>query len=148
MRLEPSCAPGLYPRSKKMPRSKHKYALHEHFSLILGAPIGDGRTGIIHPAQLELSLRSGETLKKNMVLKMAFSEEQKERLRNEYTIYEHLAQKDVVEGIVAVHGLFVDPTSGALALLMDHGGKSLRQREKEQSGGDQDSDIKTSPTER
>jgi len=148
MRLEPSCAPGLYSRPKKKSRSKHVYSRHEHFSLILGAPIGDGRTGIIHPAQLELSLRSGEILKKNMVLKMAFSEEQKERLRNEYTIYEHLAQKDVVEGIVAVHGLFVDPTSGALALLMDHGGKSLRQREKEQSGGDQDSDIKTSPTER
>jgi len=148
VRTEGSCVPGLLTPFKKKQRSKLKYARHEHFSLILGAPIGDGRTGVIHPAQLELTLKSGEILKRSMVLKLAITEEQQKRLENEYNIYSHLAQKEVTHGIVPVHGLFRDPTSNVLALLMDYSGKSLRQRERERSGKDDDADIRANSTER
>ncbi|KAF4623675.1 hypothetical protein D9613_001510 [Agrocybe pediades] len=59
------------------------------------------------------------------MLKLAFTEVQKKGLRNEYCIYSHMAAKLIEEGIFGVHGLFTDPESGALALLMDHGGESL-----------------------
>jgi len=67
------------------------------------------------------------------VIKLAFEEEQKTRMQHEFTVYAHLA-KQKVTGVVTVHGLFNDPDSGTLVLLMDHADQNLGEREKERTG--------------
>jgi hypothetical protein len=105
---------------------------------MLGQPLGDGATGVVHPAALEIQVKLDtgaiSTLKHDdLVIKLAFEEEQKIRMQHEFAVYAHLAKKKVT-GVVAVHGLFSDPDSGTLALLMDNAGQNLREREKERMG--------------
>ncbi|KAF9554765.1 hypothetical protein CPC08DRAFT_766443 [Agrocybe pediades] len=136
IRVEPSCLPGpaepvgkgrirrqvvLGPRFPVKPRC----AAHECAVLTLREKVGFGAIGVVHPGLLIAKTSSGETLQATLMLKLAFTEAQKTGLRNEYRIYSRLAAKAVVEGIIPVHGLFSDPESGALGLLMDHGGESL-----------------------
>ncbi|KAF8907621.1 hypothetical protein CPB84DRAFT_1744536 [Gymnopilus junonius] len=90
--------------------------------------------GIVHPAVVKLTMESGDILQHNLVIKLAFSPKQQEKLLDEYNIYVHLSQKKVIEGIVTVHGMFRDPDSGALGMLMDDAGQSLYCRERERSG--------------
>ncbi|KAF9556317.1 hypothetical protein CPC08DRAFT_752574 [Agrocybe pediades] len=134
VRVEPPCLPGppepvskgrsrrqTGPRFPIKPRCEaHKYAV-----LTLEDQVGSGAVGVVHPALVNMKLSSGETLQATLMLKLAFTEAQKKKLRNEYRIYSRVAEKSVVEGIVGVHGLFSDPESGALALLMDFGGEDL-----------------------
>ena len=54
-------------------------------------------------------------------------------MQHEFTVYAHLA-KQKGTGVVTVHGLFNDPDSGTLVLLMDHADQNLREREKERTG--------------
>jgi hypothetical protein len=120
------------------PPAVKKIEAHEFFILTLSDQRGEGATGVVHSAALELRvvLPSGNTstLKHgNFVVKLAFSQDQQKRLRHEFAVYSHLAQRGA-EGVVVVHGLFSDPDSGALALVMDDGGKNLRQRERERTG--------------
>ncbi|KIM42892.1 hypothetical protein M413DRAFT_444519 [Hebeloma cylindrosporum] len=138
IRIGPSCAPIFQPELLPMQKLKRKYLAHEYFTLVLDEPRGEGSTGIVHPATLEaqVKLPSGEvsTFKSsNLVLKVAFSNDQQKRLRHEFGVYSHLAQKQV-KGVVAVHGLFSDSDSGVVGLLMDNGGQNLRQREMERTG--------------
>ena len=105
---------------------------------MLGQPLGDGATGVVHPASLEIQVKLDtgtiSTLKRDdLVIKLAFEEEQKTRIQHEFAVYTHLAKKKVT-GVVTVHGLFNDPDSGTLVLLMDNGGQNLREREKERTG--------------
>ena len=81
-----------------------------------------------------------------MVIKIAFTEEQRKKMHNEYQIYGHLSYEEGLEGIVTVHGVFRDPESGALGMLMDDAGQSLRRREIER-GGD-GIQVTTTPAER
>ncbi|KIM42908.1 hypothetical protein M413DRAFT_125547 [Hebeloma cylindrosporum] len=121
IRIGPSCAPVFQPELIQMQKLKRKYLAHEYFTLVLDEPGGEGSTGIVHPATLEarINLPSGE--------------DQQKRLRHEFGVYSHLAQKQV-KGVVTVHGLFCDSDSGVLGLLMDNGGQNLRQREMERTG--------------
>jgi len=96
-----------------------------------------GCNGVVHSATLDLRavLPSGDTstLKRGgLIVKLAFSRDQQKRLRHEFDIYLRLAQQGA-KGVVVVHGLFSDPDSGALALLMDDRGKNLRQGERERT---------------
>ena len=106
---------------------------------------------VVHSAILELRvvLPSGgtSTLKRDgLIVKLAFSQDHQKRLHHDFDIYLHLAQRGA-KGVV-VHGLFSDPDSGALALVMDDGGKSLRQREWERTGEKFPRQITTTDEER
>ncbi|KIM42894.1 hypothetical protein M413DRAFT_125311 [Hebeloma cylindrosporum] len=152
IRIGPSCAPVFQPELIQMQNLKRKYLAHEYFTLVLDEPRGEGSTGIIHPATLEaqVKLPSGEisTFKSsNLVLKLAFSNDQQKRLRHEFGVYSHLAQKQV-KGVVTVHGLFCDSDSGVLGLLMDNGGQNLRQREMERTGEELPAQVTLSEAER
>jgi hypothetical protein len=61
------------------------------------------------------------------VVKFAFKPQQQQRLRHEFSIYEHLTSSEV-EGIPMVFGLFEDTESDTLALVMTHVGICLLDR--------------------
>ena len=122
-----------------------EFNVRERMSLVLKEPLGQGAVGVVHPAAVSVVLESGQVLKRDMVIKLAFTLEQRNKIFNEYQIYGHLYDKNL-EGIVTVHGLFKDPESGALAMLMDDAGQSLRRREMERGGdGEQ---VKTTAEEK
>ncbi|KIM42901.1 hypothetical protein M413DRAFT_125394 [Hebeloma cylindrosporum] len=152
VRLRPSCAPSLQPKPPSVGKRKAKYGAHEFFTLTLGEQRFRGATGVVHPASLELRVvlpsREMSTLKRDgLIVKLAFLPDQQKRLHHEFDIYLHLAQRGA-KGVVVVHGLFSDPESGALALVMDDGGKSLRQRERERTGEIFPRQVTTSDEER
>ena len=60
----------------------------------------------------------------DLVVKLAFTEENQEKLRHEYTIYRHLAAIGFTENILRVYGLFQDAETGVLAIVMDYGGNA------------------------
>ncbi|KAF9554766.1 hypothetical protein CPC08DRAFT_753464 [Agrocybe pediades] len=135
LRVEPACAPRpAATKSRYASRTVPQFAVkprceaHEYALLTLEKPLGSGAVGVAHPAFLSLKLKSGETLEASLVLKLAFTAEQKAGLRNEYRIYSRLAERSIVNGILTVYGLFSDPESGTLGLLMDYGGESLYAR--------------------
>ncbi|KAJ3503834.1 hypothetical protein NLJ89_g8253 [Agrocybe chaxingu] len=142
-----SCHPAFYP-SYVDEKFKTTYDLSECVSLVLGAPLGQGAVGIVHSASLEVGLESGEVLQRDVIVKLAFSEGQAERLRQEFDIYSVLVKKKATKGILTVHGLFEDTESGALALVMENGGQTLRQREKERLNATQAEQVTTTPEER
>ncbi|KAF4623677.1 hypothetical protein D9613_001512 [Agrocybe pediades] len=137
LRIGPACvsrpaAAKGHSQSRPMPRFpvKSRCEAHEYALLTLAKPIGSGAVGVAHPAFLTLKLKSGDTLEASLVLKLAFTAEQKAGLRNEYRIYSRLAERSIVNGILTVYDLFSDPESGTLGLLMDYGGESLYSRSK------------------
>ncbi|CAA7265523.1 unnamed protein product [Cyclocybe aegerita] len=119
-----SCHPAFYP-SYVEEKFKTTYDLSECVSLVLGAPLGQGAVGVVHSASLEVGLESGE----------------------EFDIYSGLVNKKATKGILTVHGLFEDTEIGALVLVMENGGQTLRQREKERLNAIQAEQV-TTPEER
>ncbi|PPQ71945.1 hypothetical protein CVT26_007174, partial [Gymnopilus dilepis] len=136
----PSCLPGHAPLTVSSEEMRHpkqtSYQAGEYFSLTLGEPLGRGAVGVVHGAKLELELESGEMLvRDDLVIKLAFTTEQQKMMAKEYEVYGHLSRKKNVKGIVAVHGLFLDPETRTLGMLMDNGGRSLHSRETEEGKG-------------
>ncbi|KIM42823.1 hypothetical protein M413DRAFT_26808 [Hebeloma cylindrosporum] len=153
IRIGSSCAPSLQPKPPRIRKLKAKYQTHEYFTLMLGPPLGDGATGIVHPAALEIQVKYDtgmiSTLRRNdLVVKLAFEEEQKTRMQHEFTVYAHLAKKNVTGVPIVHHGLFNDPDSGTLALLMDNVGQNLREREEERTGEQFPKQVSTTKEER
>jgi hypothetical protein len=95
-------------------------------TLILTSEIAEGATGIVHGATLKLQ-SSDEKLGDgvDVVVKLALLDEQKDALRNEYSIYQHLASERV-KGIPTALGLFDDIEGGPTLLIMTHAGTCLR----------------------
>ncbi|KAJ3502002.1 hypothetical protein NLJ89_g9082 [Agrocybe chaxingu] len=147
IRVGTSCAPGVHPSPVESGFRK-KYEARECFSLILGPSLGRGAVGVAHTATAEVLTTSGEPLRRKLVVKIAFTKEQKRRLRHEFRMYSFLAAKSHVQAILPVHGLFRDPDSGALAMVMDYGGQSLRQREQERTKMYRIGQVTTSSEER
>ncbi|CAA7265525.1 unnamed protein product [Cyclocybe aegerita] len=127
---------------------RKKYETHKCFSLVLGPSLGRGAVGVVHTATAEVLTASGEPLRRKLVVKIAFTKEQTRRLRHEFRIYAFLAAKSHVKAILPVHGLFKDPDSGAIAMLMDYGGQTLRQREQERMKSHHIAQVATSSEER
>ncbi|PPR01660.1 hypothetical protein CVT24_001555 [Panaeolus cyanescens] len=78
-----------------------------------------------------LHLESGLTMEQNVVIKVAKMPYVTEYLKNEYDMYWKLAVAGVSEGILKVYGLFEDVEFGSLMLVMQEGGMTLQQREKQ-----------------
>lgn len=149
IRLGSSCGPGLFTPSFQEPKRKSKYRSYEYFSLSLSERLARGAIGVVHEAKLILETKSSGILQRDLIVKLAFSSAERQRLRKEYAVYQHLASAEGVEGIIDVHGLFRDMETGTLALLMDHAGVTLRSREKERLGTQEEIDqIHTSTGER
>jgi hypothetical protein len=123
-------------------KAKDKYRSDEYFTLVLTSEIGDGATGIVHGATLELETSDVQRLTHEVVVKLAFSDEQQERLRKEYAIYQHLATANVM-GIPTVLGLFEDLEGGSMALVMNNAGVSLWEKRADEKG-----QVTVSPSER
>jgi len=92
-----------------------------------------GATGLIYRVSVSVELESGEKMHRDMIMKVVLLEDEedleaKERMVHEYEMYKILAAAGVTDGIVSVHGLFQDAETCALAILMDDGGETLRER--------------------
>ena len=150
IRLGPSCFPGVFDSAFTPPKRQSKYSSSEYFHLTLREPMGEGAIGIVHHATaITTRPESGSEVQLNLLVKLALEDEQRERLRREYGIYQHMASAtEQVEGIVAVHGLFEDTQTGVLALLMDDGGTTLMKREELRTGLDMVEQIQASDEER
>lgn len=109
-------------------RARRKYFEHEYFTLVISSTIAQGATGVLHEAELVLKTKEGITLRCKVVIKLAFSAEQQDRMRHEYSIYEHLVSAGIKGVIVDVLGLFKDLEGGPMALIMSHAGSSLWDR--------------------
>lgn len=96
-------------------------------TIIITSHIGYGATGVLQGAKLELETSDGQHLTHDVVVKFAFSEDQRKRMKREYDVYCHLAAANV-KGIMKVFGLFQDMEGQTLALIMTNGGISLSDR--------------------
>ncbi|KAF4622915.1 hypothetical protein D9613_001544 [Agrocybe pediades] len=122
------------------PTSKSKFRPTGYIDMTLSQPMGKGAVGVVHPAtvSIELELESGDVVEHKLVVKLAFSRTQKAGLKHEYDVYSHFAKAGYVGNIVDVHGLFEDPDSNTLALVMENGGRSLAHlNDEEEDGVDQ-----------
>lgn len=124
-------APALFIREQqeKAPSNalgikKRKYRPSQYLSVILTERIGSGAIGVAYKADLQwVHLKS--PIHRAVVVKLAFSDHQKERLRHEHSIYQQLA-KHSLAGIPSVVGTFQDAAiGGPLALVMTFEGRSL-----------------------
>jgi hypothetical protein len=148
----------VHSRKSRTPRQKASYKPHEYFTIILGPlssnPDSDG--GATHTATLVLRLDDNTSpytvSHKNVLVKMGFSLEEKERLQHEYLVYERLARKGV-RGVPYVFGMFQDlDVSGGVALVLMDDGETLSVREDTRlMEGEREGTpgkVKVSPTER
>jgi hypothetical protein len=107
----------------KAPRMKRKYAANEVVTVILRSRIGSGATGVLYDSTLQVFTPGMGLLSEEIIVKLAFDQEQRSRMRHEYNIYRHLASSGVKGCIPRIYGLFEDMEDGATALLMNHVGK-------------------------
>jgi len=106
------------------PADKWNFRPDEYMILILTSDIAQGATGIIHGATLQVQISDSTYLTGDVVIKLALCIEQKACLRNEYSIYQHLASKHV-NGLPTVLGIFDDLEEGPSILIMTHAGTCL-----------------------
>ncbi|KAG6847798.1 hypothetical protein H0H93_005933 [Arthromyces matolae] len=107
---------------------KSSYEPTEYFILTLTSYLGDGATGQIHTATVELFGSDGNMHSfSNAVVKFAFLPNPRQRLRHEFKVYQKLKASGIT-CIPEVFGLFKDVEGDTLALVMTHAGKCLADR--------------------
>ncbi|KAF9536043.1 hypothetical protein CPC08DRAFT_824855 [Agrocybe pediades] len=128
-RLGPPCIARLnQPNSIRSPIRKSEYNPEDYITAIIrDPPLGMGASGVVFRVSVEIQMRSGATMTKEMVLKFSHCNTNLGELYNEYAIYDRLMSRNVSKGIIDVYGLFEDLETGATAILMDDAGKSLSQ---------------------
>jgi hypothetical protein len=127
------CASNDKWKSKIEPRAD-EYQAHEYFELLLMPDSDSGATGQVHKATLRMTLSDGGLLSSPVIVKVAFHDFQRERLRHEYVVYKHLAQKGV-KCIATIFGLFEDIDNESSALILSDAGTSLYDRELKRNPG-------------
>lgn len=95
-RAGPSCAPGV--SGKSLITKKTKFRRTEYFELTLGEPMGTGAVGTVHLAKVTILLEEGDTLKHDVIVKLASSKHQKAKILNEYNVYAHLVPGPGIKG--------------------------------------------------
>lgn len=124
--MEPSCT--SRPFNSRSHRFKHKqaYPPQSYISVTANGPsIGDGAVGIIYRVSVQMEMASGTKHHRHLILKLAVGS-RKEKIIEEYKYYKLLAEADITNGIIGVHGLFCDMEMGAMMILMEDAGKSVR----------------------
>ena len=113
--------------------------VHDYMEMTLTAPKHPGSTGVVHPGILRIT---SDFPPIDIVVKLGFSEEDKETLEHEYRIYSRL-QNNGVTGIPCAIGLFSDldtyeaedTQEGPYALVLTHAGTTLWEWYKDKSLG-------------
>lgn len=101
---------------------QRKFSAHQYISLTINSSLGHGAVGEVHGGKLEVTTAEGTTRSCDAVIKLAFTEVQQEKMRYEYSIYQHLVSSKT-KGIPSVFGMFKDVVgNGPLALVMSFGG--------------------------
>ena len=118
----------------KMELRAQEYHAHEYFELLLAPDFSSGATGQVHRATIRLTLADGRLISSSAIVKVAFHDLQRERLRHEYVVYKHLADKGV-KSVASIFGLFEDVDDGLSALIMSDAGISLYERELKRNPG-------------
>ena len=111
-----------------------EYQTHEYFELLLKPDSDSGATGQVHKATLRIALSDGRLLSSPVIVKVAFHDFQRERLRHEYVVYKHMAQKGV-KCVATVFGLFEDIDEELSVLVLSDVGISLYDRELKRNPG-------------
>lgn len=119
-------------KSKLEPRAQG-YRAREYFELLLKPDFNSGATGQVHKATIRMTLSDGHLLSSPAIVKVAFHDLQRERLRHEYAVYKHLAKRGV-KCVATVFGLFEDIRGELSALIMSDVGISLYDRELKRTG--------------
>lgn len=105
-------------------RAISTFKLTDCMTVILTSEIGRGATGVTHRGTLEVEY-SDEFVPLDVVVKLAFHNEQKDALRNEYEVYRCLRLEGILRGVTTVLGFFTDSEGGPCALVMLYAGVSL-----------------------
>jgi hypothetical protein len=105
-------------------RAISTYAPEECLTIVLTSEIGRGTTGIAHRGTLKPET-SGVSVPLDVVVKLAFDNEQRDGLRSEYEVYRTLRLKGVLKGITTSLGFFNDTEGGPCALVMLYAGRTL-----------------------
>lgn len=106
------------------PRAISTYGLEECLTIVLTSEIGRGATGVVHRGTLKPEISDGSVLL-DVVVKLAFDDDQRDALRNEYEVYRCLRSKGVQKGIAIALGIFDDSECDPCALVMLYAGVSL-----------------------
>jgi hypothetical protein len=123
-----SPAPASFLRAGKSHFSEsRKFTPHQYISLLVESEIAAGATGVVHNGRIEVPTASDDVDNLRVAVKFAFKPRQQQKLRHEFSIYEHLATSGI-EGIPTVFGLFEDTESDTLALIMTHVGVCILDR--------------------
>lgn len=95
--------------------------------LFLNSELGQGNTGVVHGGILEVEAENKKS-RLHVAAKFSFSDEQRDRLQEEWSIHMYLTLEGV-EGIPSLLGIFYDPEmlASPLCLLTCHVGVSLAQ---------------------
>jgi hypothetical protein len=120
----PIMADAKLPTPPLSPRDISTCGLDECLPIVLTSEIGHGATGIVHGGTLQLEGAEG-SVPLDVVVKLAFDNEQQHALRDEYEVYRRLKSKGVLGGITTVLGFFDDCERGPCALVMLYAGVSL-----------------------
>jgi hypothetical protein len=107
------------------PRAISAYGLVEEcLTIVLTSEIGRGATGVVHRGTLKPEISDGSVLL-DVIVKLAFDDDQRDSLRNEYEVYRCLRSKGVQKGIAIALGIFDDSECDPCALVMLYAGVSL-----------------------
>ena len=119
------------------PRNPH--VARDYMEVTVTAPKHPGSTGVVHPRILRIAPDSAPI---DIVVKLGFSDEDKETLEHEYRMYSRLRNNGVT-GIPHAIGLFSnldtyeaeDTQEGPYALVLTHAGTTLWEWYKDKSLG-------------
>ncbi len=142
-----SSSPSFFRRPDSIGRQRsHRY--DDCLILLIGKKLGYGAIGEVYEAQVLVDMPSGSMARyqKKVIVKLALSVEQKERLRHEYAIYRRLLYGPVpvaTGDIPTAFGFFEDIESDVGALILSYNGQALAHRSDPPASG-----ITVSPEER
>ena len=120
----PIMAKAKFPAPPLSPRTTRTYTPNECLFIVLTSEIGQGATGIVHRGTLKPNNGDGSA-PLDVVVKLAFDNQQRDMLRAEYETYRRLRSKGVLRGLTTTLGLFDDTEDGPCALVMLYAGDSL-----------------------
>lgn len=114
--MPPNCPSSLF-----SPRN-HTHGLDECMTVVLTSEIGQGATGVALRGTLTPENMEGAGAL-DVVVKLAFDDEQRDSLKKEYNLYLHLRSEGVQRGITQIIGFFDDDADvSACALVMLYAG--------------------------
>ncbi|SJL01254.1 uncharacterized protein ARMOST_04572 [Armillaria ostoyae] len=125
-----STFPSFFRRAESSNR-KRSYRCDEYFTLVLLKKIGQGAVGEVYEASLEVDFSAGNVAHypHKVIVKLAFYEDQTEKLEHEYSIYRYLSSgPNQVKNIPHAFGFFEDVESEAGILILSHAGVALAYR--------------------